>query len=167
MPTPEPAASRPYMPGYGIESAGDGSGLLPWSWAVEWLTASHDYWVTTIDPGGTPHVMPVWGVWLEDALWFSSGLRSRKVRNLRNQPRCAIATDNASQPVVLEGTAEIISEVDRIEIFLEHSNRKYDASYDMEFLNPEVNGTIRVHPSWAFGLDEEDFTGSATRWVFE
>jgi hypothetical protein len=29
----EPAASRPFMPGYGIQAADKGSGLLPWSWA--------------------------------------------------------------------------------------------------------------------------------------
>jgi hypothetical protein len=64
------------MPGYGMQRADEGTGLLPWSWAVERLTASHDYWLATTWLGkGSPHVMPVWGVWWEDALWFSSGLR--------------------------------------------------------------------------------------------
>src|SRR5690606_27626478 len=31
----EPVAERPYMPGYGIVGPDEGSGLLPWSWAVE------------------------------------------------------------------------------------------------------------------------------------
>src|ERR1700674_5664184 len=68
----EPIGSRPYMPGYGLLDADQGTGLLPWSWAVERLTRSHDYWVATVRPGGRPHVMPVWGVWIDDALWFSS-----------------------------------------------------------------------------------------------
>ena len=67
----EPTASRPYMPGYGLLDATLGTGLLPWSWAVERLTRSHDYWVATVRPDGRPHVMPVWGIWMDDALWFS------------------------------------------------------------------------------------------------
>ena len=34
----EPNATRPYMPGYGILPATEGTGLLPWSWAVERLS---------------------------------------------------------------------------------------------------------------------------------
>ena len=33
------------MPGYGILPAGEGTGLLPWEWAVERLARSHDYWL--------------------------------------------------------------------------------------------------------------------------
>ena len=74
------------MPGYGVQPADEGTGLLPWSWAVERLTASHDYWLATTWPDGRPHVMPVWGVWWQDALWFSCGLRSRKARNIGARP---------------------------------------------------------------------------------
>jgi hypothetical protein len=35
-----PRASRPYMPGYGIQGPDEGSGLLPWSWAEQRLTES-------------------------------------------------------------------------------------------------------------------------------
>ncbi len=52
------------MPGYGLLDAAQGAGLLPWSWAVERLQRSHDYWVATVRPDGPPHVMPVWGVWM-------------------------------------------------------------------------------------------------------
>ena len=72
-PTPmKPKASRPYMPGYGIQGPTEGTGLLPWSWAVERLTSSHDYWVATVDRDGKPAVMPVWGAWFGGAVWFSS-----------------------------------------------------------------------------------------------
>jgi hypothetical protein len=40
---PEPRASRPYMPDYGVQPADEGTGLLPWSWAEERLIGSHDY----------------------------------------------------------------------------------------------------------------------------
>jgi hypothetical protein len=56
-----PKASRPYMPGYGILDAKSGSGLLPWSVAVERLTEARNYWIATTRPDGRPHAMPVWG----------------------------------------------------------------------------------------------------------
>jgi hypothetical protein len=38
--------------------------------------------------------------------------------------------------------------------------------YGVDFLDPSVNATFRVAPSWVFGLTEDDFTGSPTRWTF-
>ena len=73
----DPRAGRPYMPGYGIVGPDEGRGLLPWSWAEERLIASHDYWVATVWPDGRPHVMPVWGIWHDESVWFSSSAHGR------------------------------------------------------------------------------------------
>jgi hypothetical protein len=119
-----PRASRPHMPGYGILGPTEGTGLLPWWWATERLTSSHDYWLATTWPDGRPHVMPVWGVWLDDALWFSSSRGSRKIDNLRHDPRCVATTDDARDPVVVEGRGEIATDRPRIAAFLDASNAK-------------------------------------------
>jgi PPOX class probable F420-dependent enzyme len=154
------------MPGYGIKGPDEGTGLLPWSWAVDRLKASRNYWVTTLWPDGRPHVMPVWGVWDGEALSFSSSLRSRKARNVAADPRCVVTTEDAAEPVVLEGSAAIISDREAIVRFVDLMNAKYDAVMTVEFLDPAVNATIRVRPRWAFGIAHDDFTGSPTRWVF-
>ena len=75
------------MPGYGTQPEGEGGGLLPWSWAEERLVRSHDFWLATVTPHGAPHLMPVWAVWHEGQLWFSSSNGSRKARNLGSEPR--------------------------------------------------------------------------------
>jgi len=162
----EPAASRPWMPGYGTLGPTEGTGLLPWSWAEERLATSHDYWVATVWPDGRPHVMPVWGVWLDGAVWFSSSGRSRKARNLAADARCVVTTDRAQEPVVVEGRAERVGDLEVIGRFLAASNAKYATDYGLDFLDPAVNATFRVRPSWVFGLVEADFGGSPTRWVF-
>jgi hypothetical protein len=162
----EPRAARPHMPGYGIAGPASGTGLLPWSWAVERLTGSHDYWLATAGSSGQPHVMPVWGVWLDGAVWFSSGLRSRKARNLADRPACTLTTDDAQQPVVLEGTAARVTDREALREFAAASDAKYDTDYGVEFYDPAVNGVWRVAPVWAFGLVQDDFTGSPTRWTF-
>ena len=162
----EPAVSRPYMPGYGISPAGQGSDVLAWSWAVEQLTASRNYWVATAGPDGQPHAMPVWGVWLDDALWFSSGGRSRKVRNLRANPHCAITTQDPEQPIMVQGRAEIVQDLALIKAFLDATNTKYDQNFEMDFLDPAVNVTFRVRPRKVIALREAEFTTSSTRWTF-
>ena len=81
----EPVASRPYMPGYGTLPPGEGTGLLPWTWALARLQESHDFWLATVWPDGRPHLSPVWAVWDDGALWFSASPRSRKMRNIRGR----------------------------------------------------------------------------------
>ena len=105
-----PQVGRPYMPGYGIAGPEEGSGLLHWSWAAERLTAARSYWVATVWPDGRPHVMPVWGMWDDSALWFTSSTGSRKVRNLAADPRCCVTTEDASDPVIIEGIAHFSTE---------------------------------------------------------
>jgi hypothetical protein len=167
---PDPVAGRPYMPGYGIEPANDGTGgsrLLPWAWAVERLTRSHEYWVAAVSDGdstGTPHLMPVWAVWLEDALWFSSSAGSRRARSLALNPRCAVATDDPHQPVVVEGEAVRTGDRAAVVAFAKRSNDKYGTDYDVDFYL--VNALFQVRPMVVIALDDNDFTGSPTRWVF-
>jgi len=154
------------MPGYGILPADQGTGLLPWSWAERRLRDSHDYWVATVWPDGRPHTMPVWGVWDEDVLWFSSSLRSRKIRNLQAGSDVSMSTEDPRNPVVLEGSAEIVTEGAVILHFLHLMNAKYDTDYGPDFLDPAKNASVRVRPRWAFGVAEGDFGGSPTRWEF-
>jgi PPOX class probable F420-dependent enzyme len=157
---------RPVMPGYGVLSAEQGSGLIPWPEVERRLTVSHDYWVATVRPDGRPHVMPVWGVWLDGRLWFSSGLRSRKARNLAADPRCTLTTDDAQNPVVLDGVAARVADADGISAFVVAMNAKYDAGMTADFLDPAVNATFAVRPERAIALTHDDFTGSPTRWTF-
>lgn len=159
-------SQRPYMPGYGILGPDQGSGLLPWSWAEERLAVSHNYWVATVSPGEHPHQMPVWGVWHETCVWFSSSSDSRRARNLARRPTCSVATDDAFEPVVVEGLAERVTDPSAIVGFAELVDAKYSTDYGPGFYDPEVNSTFRVPPVVVFGLSVEDFIGSPTRWTF-
>ena len=155
------------MPGYGVRPAGEGTGLLPWSWAEERLISSRNYWVTTLWPDGRPHLMPVWGMWHQGSFWFSTSKPSRKARNLSADPRCTVATEDAANPVVVEGLAELVTDRDDLATMLALENAKYATEYGIETLDPAVNSTFRVRPRWVFGLRSDDFTGSPTRWDFE
>jgi Pyridoxamine 5'-phosphate oxidase len=152
------------MPGYGLKPATEGAGLLPWSWAELRLTDSRNYWVATAWPDGRPHVMPVWGMWNEGAFWFSSSNGSRKARNLMADPRCVVTTEDAVNPVVLEGRAAHVTDPPALAKMLAWENSKYQTNYSIETLDPASNSCFRVMPNWVFGIQEGDFTGSPTRW---
>jgi Pyridoxamine 5'-phosphate oxidase len=162
----EPVAERPYMPGYGTLPAAEGSGLLPWSWAEERLAGSHDYWLATVTTQGPPHLMPVWAVWLDGMLWFSSANGSRKARNLGAEPRCTLSTDNPREPVVVSGRAQRVTEPAALTAMLAAENAKYGTAYGMDMVDPASNSVFSLRPAWVFALDSSDFTGSPTRFTF-
>ena len=149
------------MPGYGIAGPGEGRGLLPWSWAEERIASARRYWLATVAADGAPHVMPVWAVWLERGIWLSTGGRSRKARNLRAEPRCAVHVDG-EDPVIVHGVAEIVGDAAAIARMAE----AYAAKYGDPPPDPSANPIVRIRPTWAFGLVEREFATSPTRWSF-
>lgn len=63
--------------------------------------------------GGTSQLSPVWYVFEESRLYFSTLVRSAKCRHLRQDPRIAICVDGAhpdARLVSVYGTAEIVEE---------------------------------------------------------
>jgi PPOX class probable F420-dependent enzyme len=154
------------MPGYDVAGPEHGSGLLDWSWAAERLTAARHYWVVSVWPDGRPHAMPVWGMWDDAVLWFTSAARSRKVRNLRADPRCCVTTEDASDPVVIEGTARFATDQAVLRRVADLMNAKYRVGIGLDFLDPERNATIGVTPARVFSMRHSDFRGSPTRWDF-
>lgn len=155
------------MPGYSIAGAEEQGGLLPWHKAEMRLIQSRHYWVATAWPDGRPHLSTVWGAWNQDAFWFSSGRASRKHHNLQADPRCTVSTEDAGNPIVLDGEADLIANPALIAIFLNRINTKYRKNYSLEFMDPKLKVCYRVKPKVAIGVEEQNFTGSATRWRFE
>src|SRR5438477_7299468 len=118
----EPLASRPYVPDFPVQPRDATTGLMPWNWAERRLESSHNYWISTCRMEGTPHLMIIWGVWLDGAFWFSTGPHTRKMKNLAMHPECVIGTEDADEAVVLEGTATIIRDPD--------ARTRFVAAYD-------------------------------------
>jgi nitroimidazol reductase NimA-like FMN-containing flavoprotein (pyridoxamine 5'-phosphate oxidase superfamily) len=154
-----PKAERPHMPGYGI--AEKSKGLLPWKWAKDRLTKSRQYWLATTRPGGAPHVMPIWGLWLEDGFYFSTGRTSRKAQNLAKEPRCVVCSDDSEEAVIVEGRVEIIREKARLQPVYTAYKKKY--KFDVSTMGEPF---YKVVPAVAFGMFEKKFTQTATRWTF-
>lgn len=155
----EPKAGRPFAPGYGLSE--DAKGLLPWSWVAKQMGECRTFWVSTIHPANRPHVMPVWGVWVDDAFVFSTGRKSRKGRNLVANPACSVTNDNGGEAVIVDGAAEEVTD----NAALERIAAAYKKKYKMD---PRSMGEpiFAVRPRTIFGFIEKTFPKSATRWQF-
>ena len=110
--------------------------------------------------------MPVWGMWHESAFWFSSSRPSRKSKNLAADPRCFVTTEDADNPVVVEGVADLITAARDLAMILALENAKHSTDYGIDSLDPILNSCFRVRPQSVFGVQAGDFTGSPTRWDF-
>jgi Pyridoxamine 5'-phosphate oxidase len=161
----EPSASRPFWPD-ALETPRDPtSGLKPWAWAVDRLEKSHNYWIATSRPDGRPHLMLVWGIWWEDAFWFSTGPRTRKAKNIAAQAHCVIGTEKADEAVIVEGTVEEIKDRAKWKRIAVQYDRKYGGNV-LPLLESSGGSMYRVQPLIVFGQDEHaaNFVESATRW---
>jgi nitroimidazol reductase NimA-like FMN-containing flavoprotein (pyridoxamine 5'-phosphate oxidase superfamily) len=161
----KPKSDRPHMPGYGI--SGVKKGMLTWSWAEKRLSDSRNYYIATVRPDGRPHVMPVWGVWLDNQLFFSTGVDSRKHRNLTMNPRCVIVTEDATEPVIVEGTAAILTNQAALKRFGAAYKKKYDWNKESDG-GGDPGGLYIVEPDTVFAFIEaaDKFGSAATRWTF-
>lgn len=158
----EPVVDRPDMPeGY------LGDAPLPWRWAEEQLVDARNYWVTTIGPSGRPHVRPVWGVWLDDSVQFSTG--ARHGANIARDPRVTVNLEDGDECVIVEGTAEAVSDEAVRRAFVE----AYEPKYDWKMTPDLVDVVYVVRPRVVFGWFAHDiahestlFQATATRWRF-
>ncbi len=155
-----PKSSRPHMPGYGLPE--DNKRLLPWKWAEQRLTKSHNYWISTVRPDGRPHTMVVWGLWLANVFYFSTGRDSRKSHNLKANPNCVVCNELAQEAVIVEGVAREVREAPLRKRFFRLYERKYD--FDMSPYQQEPIWAVR--PVKVFAFDEKLTLNRATRWRF-
>lgn len=158
---PTPGAVRT-TEGYGLADAPDGS-ALPWSTVEQWLTASGNYWVGTTRADGRPHAMPVWGLWADGELWFSTDPTSIKGKNLAARPDVVVHLESGDEVCVLEGRAQRCTDPVALAVF----DDRYEAKYDVRPSSMgEAAGVYVLRPDVALVWTEADFPTTATRFAF-
>lgn len=150
----------------------------PWPEALEQLAQVNQYWLTTVRPDGRAHVMPLFGVWLDDAMYFTSNPDRRKARNLASNSRCVIAARADRLDLVLEGEAVRVRDEATLRRIVDAYKAKYgwpltirdDGGFEASFGAPSAGRPpyepYRFTPRVGFGLGTAEPFG-ATRWRFE
>ena len=157
---PAPKASRMTSRGYGFQNATAPPGTrFPWSRVEEVLASARNYWIGTSGLDGHPHAAPVWAVWLDGLLYFSTGRESRKGRNLASNAAVAVHVEGKQgEIVIVEGTADATSDPDVLWPAWNAYNEKYNWKV-------ETYPFYIVRPRIAYSF-EENLGDTATRWIF-
>jgi PPOX class probable F420-dependent enzyme len=143
-------------------------GHIPWTKIDHCLHAFRSIWVSTTRPDGRPHAVPVWYIWDGRYLYFISGRRLQKSKNLARQPWIVVHAGDGDDVIILEGTTEIVTDGSELE--------RVDAAYRAKYVDPGsgAQATIfepeadlyRVDVSrimaWEYGT-----VANRTDWIFE
>jgi nitroimidazol reductase NimA-like FMN-containing flavoprotein (pyridoxamine 5'-phosphate oxidase superfamily) len=152
----------------------DGAAATAWGEARALLEGAEIYWLSTVRPDGRPHVTPLLSVWVDGALYFSTGPTERKARNLARNQHCILTTGcNAlgeGLDLVVEGDATRLSDDARLQRVADAYETKYGRDWrfavrDGAFHGPAGEALVyEVAPSTVFGFGKGEF--SQTRWRF-
>jgi hypothetical protein len=151
---------------------------LAWSRVLQQLAAgptSGTYWLATTNPNGRPHAAAVGALWVDGKLYFTSGARTRKGRNLTANPGCALSASLAGIDVVFEGTAKRVTDRPTLLRLAERyaaqgwparvSGQAIAADYSAPSAGPSPWNLYVLKAAKAFGVATAEPYG-ATRWTF-
>lgn len=158
----EPRASVPRAPA-GYAFSRPSAGRLPWSHAVERLERARYYWLATTRPDGRPHVTPLWGVWVDGALYFDGHSQTRWARNLAANPAASVHLESGDDVVIVEGLMEDTTEDS---VRGQKIVAAWMAKYGRLAPKPSEDGIFRFLPRVARGWSAASLE-DGTRWEFD
>jgi nitroimidazol reductase NimA-like FMN-containing flavoprotein (pyridoxamine 5'-phosphate oxidase superfamily) len=110
----------------------------PTSWAEtrRALEAAELFWISTVRSDGRPHLTPLVAVWLDDAIYFSTGATEQKAINLRHNPSVLLTTGcnqwDRGTDIVVEGRAAQVTDEALLERLVEAWRTKWDGRWTYE-----------------------------------
>lgn len=78
----------------------------------ERLRKDYTIYLNTVRPDGRPSAVTVWFLWDGESALIFSRVKNQKVRNIQNNANVLLAIDNThngSDPITIEGTAELLA----------------------------------------------------------
>ncbi len=113
-------------------------------------------WVSTVRPDNSPHLLPVWFVWLDNIFYFVVPTHSEQYENLKLNQRVSISLPDPERVIMIEGEAHASSRT-ASEKLSEYFFNKYEFDFTRD---PEIEWRlVEVTPSrllaWGDGYDHE------------
>lgn len=90
-----------FPPGYADLPAS----FLTWDWVAAQLDSSLHYWLCSVRADGRPHVVPRWGVFLDEKFYYDGSPETRHARNIETNPHVSLHLESGTEAIILEGTA--------------------------------------------------------------
>ena len=79
---------------------------MDWAAVRARLEEAPRYWLVTTRRDGRAHVVPVDGLWLDDAWWYGGSPDTLHQRNLEHDRRVVVHLEDTMAAVILEGSIE-------------------------------------------------------------
>src|SRR5437879_2492323 len=99
-----PKISRPTFPkGY----VNNPVSYLTWDWVAAQLTESKHYWLCSVRPpmpeapGGRPHVVPRWGVFIDNKFYYDGSPETRHARNIMENPYVTLNLESGAKAIIM------------------------------------------------------------------
>ena len=153
---------------------------LLWSRARDALVAGSPspavtFFLGTVGADGKPHAAGVGGLWQTGDLYFTSGPRMRKARDLAAHPTCTVSVRLEGIDLVLEGAAGTVTDRPTLELIAgrfrdggwpaEVAGDAFTAPFSAPSAGPPPWHLFRFTPRVVTGVATAEPFG-ATRWTF-
>ena len=155
------------------------AGITPWDVVDRLLTDGGTYWLATVRADGRPHLVPIGAVWMDGALYFTTGQGTRKEANIKHNSHCALSLSSRGYDLVVEGTAAHLEDEGKLQrlarIYSSPPNNwpatvrdgAFDAPFSAPTTGPAPYEVYEVTPVVAFALGtEEETVNLCTRYRF-
>jgi Pyridoxamine 5'-phosphate oxidase len=145
-----------------------------WSDILERLEGNRidQYWLATVRADGRPHLAGIGARWLDGRLYFTSGARTQKSKNLEQRNDCVIAAHLSGLDLTFEGIARRVTDRATVERLAElYATTGWPARAGEGALVADYSAPSAGLPPWdlwamsptsAVGVGE----AGATRWRF-
>jgi len=155
-----PDAEKLVLPkGYGRTTT-----TLAWTEVREQLEQAKQYWLATNRPGGSPHLVPLDGMWIDDVWYYGGSPETAHRRGVTADPYATMHLPDPWTVVVVEGEvrpAEPAPELARR--LADTANEKY-AEYGMDNDPSFYAGALGLYPRRVIAWTS--FPKNCTRFTF-
>lgn len=151
------------------------SSATPWTDTHQSLGDAEIFWITTVRADGRPHVTPLVAVWLDDAIYFTTGEAEQKAVNLRANSHVVLTTGcnawDSGLDVVVEGSAVQVTDDALLARLAEAWTTKWDGRWHYEARNGRFHHAggggealvYAVHPRKILAFGKGMFTHTTYR----
>ena len=135
---------------------------MAWSYARGLLEQARYFWLATVSPRQRPYLTPLWGVWIDDALYLDGAPTTRWARNLVANPHVPVHVGDGNEVVIVDGLADDFTAGPELGDAIVAA---WSTKYGRAMPDPVGDGVFRIRPRVARAWSRETLDdGSA--WDF-
>lgn len=140
---------------------GKATGPLVWTGVRTELERAQNYWIATVRPDGRPHVVPVEGLWIDDAWYYSGSKETVHYQSAAANPHAVMHLEEATKAFIVEGEVAPIDPAPPLAACLTKASRE---KYGYAPTADEHSGFLRLSPHRVIAWTA--FPKNATRFLF-